>query len=134
MYATSGLNVSGPKRSCPDMPTPIIFTHFVRDNGRKLSEVNPGSDEFALTPLHAKVAIDFLSGSQVAVWGGDVMSDADGKLTYVHENWHCERLSGEDPAIFIRRSHAQARVFIEGLAKRGDPSLFVVLVCSEPAR
>ena len=113
------------------MLTPDSFLRFVSAVGRNLSEINPGSDELALTPSDAIEALDFLSGSQVAILGGDVLSDSAGKLSYVYENWYCEQLRGEDLLDFVRRSQTVAREFIENLVKRRDSSLFVVLVHSE---
>ncbi|MBX3464685.1 MAG: hypothetical protein KF830_16065 [Planctomycetes bacterium] len=113
------------------MRTPAEFLRFAATEGRKLSEINPGSDEVALKPSCAIKAIELLSGSQVAVLGGDVLSDSSGKLSYVHENWYCEKMSSEAPLEFVRRSHAVANAFIAGLLKRNDPHLCVVLVHSE---
>jgi hypothetical protein len=113
--------------------TPELFLRFVSENGRKLSEVNPGSTEFALTPAEAIVALDFLSESRLAILGGDVLSDSNGKLSYIYEHWYCEQSTGEAPSDFIRRSQTVAREFIGNLVKRKDANLFVVLVHSTTA-
>lgn len=113
------------------MLIPDLFTRFVSTVGRNLSEINPGSDEVALETSDAIKALDLLAGSQVAILGGDVLSDSSGKLSYVYENWYCERLLGESPLDFVQRSQAVAREFIENLARRGNSNLFIVLVCSE---
>jgi hypothetical protein len=113
------------------MLTPEIFVRFVSSKGRKLSEINPGSDEVALVPAKAIEALKLLEGSQVAVLGGDVLSDSSGKLAYNYENWYCEQLPGESPLDFVRRSQSIAHDFLAGLAMRHDPNLFVVLVHSE---
>ena len=113
------------------MLTPEIFVHFVSCEGRKLSEINSGSDEVALKPSVAIRALELLAGSQVAILGGDVLSDSSGKLAYVYENWYCEQLPGESPFAFVRRSHSVAHEFITRLVERNNPNLFVVLVHSE---
>lgn len=113
------------------MPIPDLFLRFVAENGRKLSEINPGSTELALTPSEAIIAVGFLSASQVAILGGDVLSDSNGKLSYIYENWYCEQSPEEAPLDFIRRSQTVALKFIEELVKRKDPNLFIVLVISE---
>ena len=108
-----------------------IFLRFVSSEGRKLSEINPGSDEVALVPSKAIDALNLLKGSQVAVLGGDVLSDSSGRLAYIYENWYCEQLPGESPLAFALRSQSIALDFIARLVKRNDPNLFVVLVHSE---
>jgi len=113
------------------MITPEIFVRFISSEGRKLSEINPGSDEVALVPSKAMEALKLLEGSQVAVLGGDVLSDSSGKLVYNYENWYCEQLPGESPLDFVQRSQSVAYDFIAGLVRRNDPNLFIVLVNSE---
>ena len=107
------------------------YLRFVSSEGRKLRELNPQGDELGLVPSKALEALNLLQGCPVAVLGGDVLSDSSGKLAYIHEDWYCERLPGEVPMDFARRSQINARDFITGLEKRGDRSLFVVLVHSE---
>jgi len=96
-----------------------------------MAEINSGSNEMALKLSDAIKAVDLLLDSQVAVLGGDVLTDSSGKLSYTYENWYCKQLSGENPLGFCRRSQIVAREFIDKLIKRGDETLFVVLVYSE---
>lgn len=113
------------------MLIPSTFTDFLLSNGRSLAEINEGSDEIALRPPKALEAILLLAGSQVAVLGGDVLSDASGKLSYTHENWYCEHTQGESPLAFVKRSHQVAKEFIAKLIERNGNDNYVVLVYSE---
>ncbi|MBC8036704.1 MAG: hypothetical protein H7X89_05760 [Rhizobiales bacterium] len=113
------------------MLIPKTFTEFLLSEGRPLAEINPGSDEYALKPLVALKALDLLSGSQVAVLGGDVLKDEIGKLTYTYENWYCERLPKEDPLHYVNRSQMVAREFINALVRKNNETLYVVLGFSE---
>jgi hypothetical protein len=103
---------------------------FLHSSGRPLTEINDRSEEIALIPSDALYAIHLLYGSQIAILGGDVLSDTSGKLQYTLENWHCEQMSGENPMTFTRRSHDVAKDFITKLMKRGDNNVYVVLVYS----
>lgn len=113
------------------MPIPSIFTDHLLSKGRPLVEINQGSDEVALTPSNALEAIDLLAGSQVAILGGDVLSDASGKLSYTYENWYCEQSQGENLMAFVKRSHEVANEFIAKLIGRSYNNVYVVLVYSE---
>lgn len=96
-----------------------------------MREIDPGSDQVALKLPDALKALDLLAGSQVAVLGGDVLTDSSGKLTYSYENWYCDQLPGENPLTFVDRSQSVAREFISKLLKRAQENLFIVLVYSE---
>jgi hypothetical protein len=101
------------------------FLHFITVAGRKLSEINLGSDEVALKPFMAIEALDLLSGTNIAVLGGDVLSDASGRLAYTYDNWYCNQLLNENCVEFARRSHAIARESINKIEKRNDPNIFI---------
>lgn len=113
------------------MPTPAAFTEFLVTRGRPLAEINEGSDEVALTPRDALTAVAKLSGSDTAILGGDVLSDASGRLAYTYENWYCNRTPGDNAIEYVLRSHAIARDFISKLADKADPHTYVVLVYAE---
>ena len=113
------------------MITPRAFIDFLSSAGRPLTEINHCSGEVALTPDNALKAIALLSGSQVAILGGDVLSGISGKLTYTCEDWFCEQKPGENPLEFVRRSQSDANEFVGELIARNDEHLYVVLVFSE---
>lgn len=108
------------------------FLRFITVAGRKLSEINPGSDEVALKPFMAIEALDLLSGTNIAVLGGDVLSDASGRLAYTYDNWYCNQLLNENCMEFAQRSHTVAREYINNIKKRNNPNIFIVLVYSAP--
>jgi hypothetical protein len=113
------------------MLTPPEFKNFIATMGRSLSEINQGSNEIAMSPPIALRALDLLSGSQIAILGGDILSDASGKLVYTHENWYCEKALRENPIEFVKRSQTDARKRIGKLSERNDKNTYVVLVYSE---
>lgn len=110
------------------MSTPTDFFAFVRVKGRSLSEINPGSDEWALTSSDAIHALELLAGTTIAVLGGDVLTDPDGKLGYTDDSWYCERVPNEKDDEYVRRSQSVAHQFIETLLKRGQKDALFVLV------
>ncbi len=95
-----------------------------------MSSINPGSNEFALIPSDALQAISLLSGSYVAICGGDVL-EKQGQLEYIFENWYCDQETGENPLAYVARSHKESVTFINKIAERNNPLLYVVLVYSE---
>ena len=113
------------------MLTPPVFIEFLLSEGRSLAELNQGGNEVALPLSKALRAIDFLSGSQVAILGGDILSDASGKLAYTYENWYCNQMPGEHPFDFVNRSQVIAREFISKIGERDCEKLYVVFVYSE---
>lgn len=114
-----------------EMLTPTTFTQFVAAHGRPMSEINPGSNEIALSPSDAIKGIDLLRGSKVAVLGGDVLAGTSGKIAYTYRNWYCEQRPNETPMEFCHRSQVVARDLIEKLLEHGEKHVFVVLVHSE---
>jgi hypothetical protein len=108
------------------------FLHFITVAGRQLSEINLGSDEVASKPFMEIEALDLLSGTNIAVLGGDVLSDASGRLAYTYNNLYCNQLLNENCVEFARRSHAIARDSTNNIEKRNDPNIFIVLVYSTP--
>lgn len=97
----------------------LDYITFLKKEGRALSEINPGSKEYALTIEKSFVALDLLSRNKIPILGGDVLSiDSDGKLVYVSHlfgdkyhylNWYCERVEYESDENYIKRSHSLAK-------------------------
>jgi hypothetical protein len=110
------------------MSVPQKFSLLLHSEGRPLAEINPGSEELALKPAAALRAIELLAGTDVAILGGDVVSEASGKLRYTYQNWYCERLPAESVEAFADRSHSVARQFIDKLNTRDEKDLLIVLV------
>jgi hypothetical protein len=113
------------------MTVPKEFSLFLHSEGRPLAEINPGSDERALKAAAALRAIELLAGTDIAILGGDVLSESSGKLKYTYENWYCERLPAESAEAFADQSRSVARAFIDKLNTRDEKDLRVVLVYTE---
>jgi hypothetical protein len=107
------------------------YLNFIREKGRPLSEINPGSSEIALTVDHAIRAIELLRGTQSAILGGDVLSDESGTLAYTYENWYSEKLEGESQADYSNKSYDIARNYINEVVKRHGKNRYIVLVIEE---
>jgi hypothetical protein len=102
--------------------------HFLRSRGRPMSEINPGSHEYALTLQDAKQLISLLPGSTVPLLGGDVVAESEGRLRYTYENWYIVREPAEDDESHARRSYRKAEDFISSLEARAAPKTYVVFV------
>ena len=120
-----------------------IYLNFIREKGRLLSEINPGSDEIALTVNDALHALDLLNGSQIAVLGGDIISeDENGELIYAYQfwgdgyeyhclNWYCEKTDDESQEDYVKRSYVVARESIKAandIAKQLEKKCYIVIV------
>lgn len=117
------------------------YMNFIREKGRPLSEINPGSNEIALSVDDAWHALDLLIESRIAVVGGDILTeDTDGNLAYVlhswgyeycYLNWSTNRIANESPEEYAQRSYEAAKEAIrkaEDVAKRLDKKCYIVLV------
>ena len=49
------------------------YFNFIKEKGKPLSYINPGSDELALAVSDALQALDLLRDSQTVVLGGDAL-------------------------------------------------------------
>jgi Immunity protein 40 len=113
------------------MTVPKDFSLFLHSEGKPLAEINPGSEEQALKPVAALQALELLAGSDVAILGGDVLSESSGKLAYTYKNCYCERLPGENASVFADRSRSVARQFVGRLIRGDVKNLRIVLVHTE---
>jgi hypothetical protein len=106
----------------------VSYIYFLKDHGRPLTEINPGSDELALELEDALEAIKFLENTNLAILGGDILSDISGKLIYTYENWYCEKMVHEAHSDYCNRSYMIAKNYISNLIKKNSKKLYVVLV------
>lgn len=119
------------------------YLNFVKEKGRPLSDINPGSDEFALTVSEALHALELLAKSQIAVLGGDILSQKEnGKLIYAYQfwgdgqgyhflNWFCDKREDEDFDDYVKRSHLVAKESIKtasDIAKQLGKECYIVMV------
>jgi hypothetical protein len=110
------------------MTVPENFSLFLHSEGKPLAKINPGSEEQALKPAAALQALELLADTDVAILGGDVLSERSAKLEYTHENWYCKRLPEESALAFANRSRSVARQFIDKLIGQGQENLRIVVV------
>lgn len=98
-----------------------IYLNFIKEKGRPLSDINPGSDEFVLTVDDALFALKLLDESRVAILGGDILSQKDnGRLVYAYQlwgdgqechclNWSCDKMDNESEEDYTKRSYMVAK-------------------------
>jgi hypothetical protein len=67
--------------------TKIDFYQFINSRGEIISDLNSGSDEWALGLKDAKQAIDILKSLGVPLLGGDVLVKQNGEIKYVYQVW-----------------------------------------------
>ncbi|MCD8032140.1 MAG: immunity 40 family protein [Bacteroides sp.] len=113
-----------------------IYLNFIREHGRSLSEINPGSTEIALTVEDALQAVDLLNGTHSPVLGGDILSeDKNGELIYAYQlwdegyhylNWYCNKEKDESQEDYIIRSYREAK---EGIKKANDIAMHLSKKC-----
>lgn len=117
----------------PDIDLPPAFLAILQSEGRPLSEMNPGSPEIGLPPPAALRAVATLSGSGIAVFGGDVLSEASGCLNYTYVSWARDPLSGETSEAYSDRSLSEAAAFIREAQSMNRDEIYIVLVCNSAA-
>ena len=100
----------------------ITYTDFVKTSGVPLSEINTGSEEFALNYDNAKKALLILESENVAITGGDILTKNESGLIYAYQEWgeefsclkwYCEKLKYEEYSEYQKRSIEIAKNGIE---------------------
>ena len=121
------------------MKKELWFLGFLNQKGRSLS-VDYQSEEKALSVEDALQAIDLLSEEKIAIYGGDIFTEADGELVYAHDiwgkeyhylNWYCDKLDDEERAGYLQRSYDKAKEGIIEAKKATDrlgEKCYIVLV------
>lgn len=116
------------------------YTSFLKENGKPLSEINPGSNEFALTVSDALHALELLKESQTVILGGDVLSEENGRLVYAYQlwgeqyiylNWFCDKHDIESQIEYCMRSYEVAKESIYktiDVSKQLEMVSYIVLV------
>lgn len=103
------------------MSTVQIALDFVESKGRSLAGINPGSNEYALGVDDAIQAGRLFQQAGISISGGDVLSEAEGKLIYAYQlwgdgyiylNWYCRQENNETNEAYCRRSFEAARAAI----------------------
>ncbi|RZJ76954.1 MAG: hypothetical protein EOO45_00285 [Flavobacterium sp.] len=122
------------------MKKEISYFDLIEERGRSMSEINPGSVEKALTFEDALIAIELLKNVNKPIYGGDIVSENDGKLMYAYNlwgsgyhclNWSCDKEIKETNDEFINRSYETAKksvVAAKEIANKIFKNCYIVLV------
>ena len=121
------------------MKKELWYLGFLNQKGRALS-ADYQSEEKALSVEDALQAIELLSEEEIVIYGGDILTEADGELVYAHDilgkeyyylNWYCDKLEDEDRADYLQRSYDKAKEGImeaKKAAERLSKKCYIVLV------
>lgn len=102
------------------------YLNFLREKGRELSEINPGSDEIALTVEDALQALELIKDSEEIILGGDILSEDNNELIYAYQlwgeeyhvlNWCCDKTNNESKEDYLKRSYDIAKESITNANK-----------------
>jgi hypothetical protein len=122
------------------MESTTNYFDFIKEKGRPLSEINPGSDEIALTIDNALNGLELLKTSHVEILGGDIFSEDNGELIYAYQlwgeeyhylNWSCDRLNSESKDDYLKRSYdiaKQAIIKASKVAEKLNKKCYIVFV------
>ena len=85
------------------MKKELWYLVFLNEKGRVLS-ADYESEEKALSVEDALQAIELLKEEKIAIYGGDILTEADGEIVYAHDiwgkeyhylNWYCDKSDDE---------------------------------------
>lgn len=105
------------------------YLDFLKEKGKPLSQINPGSDEIALTINDAIQALELLVDTQIIILGGDILSEENNELVYAYQlwgeeyqylNWYCDKKDNESEADYLQRSYVLAREGIANASKTAE--------------
>ena len=121
------------------MKKELWYLGFLNQKSRALS-ADYQSEEKALSVEDALQSIELLSEEKTAIYGGDILTEADGELVYAHDiwgkeyhylNWYCDKLDDEERADYLQRSYDKAKEGIMEAKKAADrlgKKCYIVLV------
>jgi hypothetical protein len=117
------------------------YYNFIEENGISLSTLNHASKERALEVKGALIALDLLYQAQIAISGGDILTDNKDKLgyayhvwgdQYVYLDWSIDEMKrGETREEYVKRSYDLAEKSIQQaaeVAKKLGKKCYIVLV------
>ena len=121
------------------MKKELWYLGFLNQKSRALS-ADYQSEEKALSVEDALQSIELLSEEKTAIYGGDILTEADGELVYAHDiwgkeyyylNWYCDKLDDEERADYLQKSYDKAKEGIMEAKKAADhlgKKCYIVLV------
>ncbi len=93
------------------MLLPDAYQAFLTRKGHRLGAI--GVNAVALSRDDALAALQALSGSQVAVLGGDVYQVQGSLIKVTRDSWYARRRDSESTAEYVRRTQEAAWHFVE---------------------
>jgi hypothetical protein len=111
------------------MLMPKQYSEILTSKGRDLKHL--GIKEVALLRSDALDAIKSLEGHQIAVLGGDVYRDENGRLSPTYHNWFCEQRADENPMEFTKRSQQIALDSVQKYKTSEENKTLYTLTVSE---
>ncbi len=111
------------------MKSVSTYLDFLKEKGRPLSEINPGSDEIALVLEDAIRALELIKESAEIIVGGDILSEENNELIYAYQlwgeeyhylNWCCDRGNNESKESYLKRSYDVAKESIANANKAAE--------------
>jgi len=116
------------------MKKELWYLGFLNQKSRALS-ADYQSEEKALSVEDALQAIELLKEEKTAIYGGDILTEADGHdiwgKEYYYLNWYCDKLDDEERADYLQRSYDKAKEGIMEAKKAADrlgKKCYIVLV------
>jgi hypothetical protein len=119
----------------------LNYFEFVKNCGKPVSELNPGSSELALPVQDSLKAIDLLEKKKLPIVGGDVLSlSENNKLKYAYQvwgtqyhclSWYCDKLENENYDDYRMRSYEVAKLAVKEAKQTAEilaKECFIVLV------
>ena len=119
------------------------YIHYLNEKGQRLSEINPGSNEYALSVPDALQFIELLDDTKTIILGGDILTEKNNRLIYVYQlwgekyqylNWHCDKKKNEINEIYIERSREYAKNCVNNanaIATKLQCKCYIVLVLKQ---
>jgi len=113
---------------------------FLEKKGISLSIINPGSEEKALLIEDSLQVINLLKDEKIAILGGDILSEINGKLIYAYQlwgseyislNWYCDEIPNENRDTYLNRGYEIAKktiIEVNAIADNLNKKCYVALV------
>ena len=116
------------------------YLNFIKEKGRSLSQINFGSNEFALKVDDALEALTLLKEDKAVILGGDILTEENEQLVYAYQvwgdeyqylNWYCDINDNENVFDYINRSYILAKESIinaNKIAEKLKMKCYIILV------
>lgn len=103
----------------------------LREHARSLADRGISGEAFPENVI--RDVVRSLRGSGVAILGGDVYEEREGRLQPTYDNWHCDRLRAESFESYAERCWDQAWQYTQTyVGSPGKMPYFVLVMTDEP--